>query len=78
MISYYSENETFEIGKGKVLKQGKDISILFIGDMLEQAVKASEELDKKGVSVELIDMHTLKPFDNDLAIASIKKKPAKQ
>lgn len=73
MMSYYSESETFEIGKGKILKQGKDISVLFIGDMLEQAVKASEELEKKGVSVELIDMHTLKPFDSELTIASIRK-----
>lgn len=73
MMSYYGENEKFEIGKGKVLKEGKDISMLFIGDMLEQALKATEELEKRGVSVELIDMHTLKPLDNELVTASIAK-----
>ena len=73
MMSYYNENETFEIGKGKVLKTGKDISLMFIGDMLEEALKAAEELEKKGISVELIDMHTLKPFDTELAAASIAK-----
>lgn len=73
MMSYYGENETFEIGKGKVLNDGKDISILFIGDMLEQALKATEELEKRGVSVELIDMHTLKPLDNELVAASLAK-----
>lgn len=73
MMSYYSENETFEIGKGKVLKSGKDISLMFIGDMLEEALKAAEELEKRGVGVELIDMHTLKPFDSELAAASIAK-----
>lgn len=71
MMAYYSESETFEIGRGKVIKQGKDISVLFIGDMLEQALKAAEELEKKGLNVELIDMHTLKPFDSELVIASI-------
>lgn len=73
VMSYYREDENFEIGKGKVIKQGKDISLLFIGDMLEQALTAGEELEKRGVSVELIDMHTLKPFDSDLVAGSATK-----
>jgi transketolase len=63
---YYSENEDFEIGKGKLLKKGKDISIVVIGDMLHIALEAADKLEKQGVSVELIDMHTLKPLDEEL------------
>lgn len=62
----YGENEEFEIGKGKLLKEGRDISIIAIGDLLHEAVEAANELEKKGVSVELIDMHTLKPLDEEL------------
>lgn len=68
---YYSENEDFEFGKGKLLKQGKDITIIAIGDLLHQAVEAANELEKRGISVELIDMHTLKPLDVDMVKASI-------
>lgn len=70
---YYSENEQFKIGKGKILKSGNDISIIAIGDMLHQAIAATEDLEKKGVSVELIDMHTLKPLDEELAKQTLEK-----
>ena len=68
---YYSENEEFEFGKGKLLKQGKDITIIAIGDLLHQSVEAANELEKRGISVELIDMHTLKPLDVEMVKASI-------
>lgn len=70
---YYSEEEEFEIGKGKVLKQGKDITIIAIGDLLHQSIEAAEILEKRGVSVELIDMHTLKPLDVELVKATLQK-----
>jgi len=70
---FYSEDEEFEIGKGKVIKEGNDISIIAIGDVLHQAIKASEELEKQGVSVELIDMHTLKPLDEELVLKTLNK-----
>lgn len=70
---FYSENEEFEIGKGKLIKEGKDISLIAIGDALHQAVAAAEELEKRGVSVELIDMHTLKPLDVDLVEQTLKR-----
>jgi len=68
---YYGEDEEFEIGKGKVLKQGKDLTIIAIGDLLHQSLEAAEALEKRGISVELIDMHTLKPLDVELVKASI-------
>lgn len=69
----YDENDKFEIGKGKVLKEGKDITFIAIGDMISQALEASEILEKKGISVEVIDMYSLKPIDKDLILKSISK-----
>jgi len=73
MPDFYSEDEEFEIGKGKLLREGSDISIIAIGDMLHQAVKAADVLEKKGVKVDLIDMHTLKPLDVELVKKTINK-----
>jgi transketolase len=70
---YYDENEEFTIGKAKILNRGKDITLIAIGDMLHQAVAAANELEKKGVGVELVDMHTLKPLDEESVIESIKR-----
>lgn len=69
----YDENERFEIGKGKVLKDGKDFTIISNGIMVAEALKAAEELEKQGVSVAVIDMFTIKPIDKDLIIEYAKK-----
>lgn len=73
MPIFYSEDEEFEIGKGKVLREGKDISIIAIGDLLHEAIKAADELEARGISVELIDMHTLKPLDIELVEKTLAK-----
>ncbi len=70
---FYGEDEAFEIGKGKLIKEGRDISIIAIGDMLHQALEAADKLEKAGVSVELIDMHTLKPLDTELVEKTLNK-----
>lgn len=69
----YDEKEKFEIGKGKVLKDGKDFTIISNGIMVAEALKAAEELEKQGVSVAVIDMFTIKPIDKDLIIEYAKK-----
>ena len=69
----YDENEKFEIGKGKVLKDGKDLTIISSGIMVAEALKAAEELEKQGVSTAVIDMFTIKPLDKDLIIEYAKK-----
>lgn len=73
MPFYYSSQEQFEIGKGKVLKEGTDLSIIANGDMVHEALKAVEILENEGISVELIDMHTIKPLDRDLIIKTLSK-----
>ena len=64
----YDENEEFTIGKAKQLKQGKDIAIIANGDTVRLALEATRELEKEGISVKLLDMHTIKPLDRDAVV----------
>jgi transketolase len=57
-----------EIGKGLIAKDGSDVSIIACGTMVDQAVDASEQLGKEGVSVRVVDMHTIKPLDEKLVL----------
>ena len=69
----YDEDEEFEIGKGKVLFTGKDVSLIAIGDLVSIALKAREALQERGIQAEVIDMHTVKPIDKDLIIQTARK-----
>lgn len=69
----YTPEDEFEIGKGKRIKEGNDISIIAIGDMVYAALKAAEKLNEMGISAEVIDMHTLKPLDADIVKEAIDK-----
>ena len=62
------ENYKFEIGKGRVLKEGSDVTIIGCGVTVARALKASELLDKEGVSARVVNMSTLKPIDKDMVI----------
>ncbi|PKI21134.1 transketolase [Staphylococcus succinus] len=68
----YNEDEEFEIGKAKHLKKGEDIAIIANGDTLNLAIEASEILESQGISVNLLDMHTLKPIDREAILECIK------
>jgi transketolase len=70
----YDENEQFELGKGKVLVDGTDVTLIAAGFvMVPEALKAAEILKKEGISAAVIDMHTIKPLDNELVLAYAKK-----
>lgn len=62
----YGDDSQFEIGKGVTLKEGTDMTIISSGILLDEALLAGEQLEAKGISVKLIDMHTWKPLDDDL------------
>ncbi|WP_372633427.1 alpha-ketoacid dehydrogenase subunit beta [Cohnella sp.] len=64
---------TVPIGKANIVREGKDITIIAYGLMVHTAVKAAEELEKSGVSAEVIDLRTLLPLDIDTIVASIQK-----
>ena len=63
----------FELGKGVLLKEGKDLTIVATGLMVSAALEAAEMLKKDGVDAEVINIHTIKPLDEDLIVASTKK-----
>lgn len=65
--------ENFSIGKGIVLKEGTDITVISTGDIMERAGNVVENLEGKGFSVGFVNMHTIKPIDKELIIESAKK-----
>ena len=67
------ENYKFEMGKGVVLKEGTDVSIFATGLEVYEAVLAAEMLEKDGISAEVVNIHTIKPIDKELVIASATK-----
>ncbi len=67
------ENFEFEIGKGIVMREGTDVTIVACGLMVQSALEAAERLATDGISAEVIDMHTIKPIDADLIVESAKK-----
>ncbi|HCM88985.1 MULTISPECIES: alpha-ketoacid dehydrogenase subunit beta [Vagococcus] len=62
-----------EIGKAKVKREGKDLTIVTIGKMLYVALEVAEELEKSGISVEVIDLITVAPWDQETVLNSVKK-----
>ena len=63
----------FELGKGIVLKEGTDVTIIATGIVVESAMEAAKKLEAEGVSAEVINIHTIKPIDEELVVASAKK-----
>lgn len=60
----------FAIGKGALLRQGSDVTVVAVGMMVQMALQAAEELAKEGLSVRVIDMHTIKPLDTEILLAA--------
>lgn len=67
------EYYTVEIGKAKVKKEGSDLTIVTIGKMLYVALEVAEKLEKEGVSVEVIDLVTAAPWDQETIVKSVQK-----
>src|SRR5205807_7834078 len=61
------------LGRGRVVREGADVTVVAIGAMVRRAVEAAEELAGEGVAVEVIDPRTLHPFDYALVLASVRK-----
>lgn len=71
---YVPEDEyLIPIGKGLIRKEGKDVSVLAISLMVTEALKAAEELARRGINIEIIDPRSLVPFDEDIVVDSVKK-----
>ena len=70
---FISEDTPFVIGKALMLNEGTDVSIFATGHMVWKAIEAGQQLAEKGISAEIINIHTIKPLDEEAVIASAKK-----
>ncbi len=64
----YTQDYDFQVGKGVILREGKDVTIIATGGIVHEVLKAVDELEKKGISPLLINMPTIKPIDKEIII----------
>jgi transketolase len=69
----FDDNYNFEIGKGTVVREGNDATIIACGIMVNEAIMAHEELKAQGINARVINMATIKPIDKDIIIAAAKE-----
>ncbi|CAI8328403.1 MAG: 1-deoxy-D-xylulose-5-phosphate synthase [Polaribacter sejongensis] len=67
------KDEKFEIGKGIQLTEGTDVTIVATGHLVWESLQAAEQLAAAGISVEVINIHTIKPLDEDIILKSVAK-----
>ncbi|WML46703.1 transketolase C-terminal domain-containing protein [Neobacillus sp. PS3-34] len=75
-VKIYDEGEVFESGKGKVLREGGDVTIIASGIMVAEALRAADLLQNQGVQATVIDMYSIKPIDKDLIVKYAKQTKA--
>ena len=73
VANFTPENQKFEIGKALHLVDGKDVTIVATGHLVWEALEAAKALNEKGISAEVINIHTIKPLDANAIIASVSK-----
>jgi len=71
--NFTDKNKKFEIGKAIKLTEGLDVTIVATGHLVWEALEASKKLHEKGISAEVINLHTIKPMDDKAILKSIKK-----
>ncbi|MAN27769.1 pyruvate dehydrogenase complex E1 component subunit beta [Mesonia sp.] len=67
------EEYTIPIGKADIKREGSDVTVVSFGKIIKEAYKAAEELEKEDISVEIIDLRTIRPMDHEAIIESVKK-----
>ena len=70
---FYDETADIKLGKGNVLRPGRDVTVIATGIMVAEAMEAASQLAEEGVDVRVIDMHTIKPLDVDLIVEAAKE-----
>ena len=73
VANFTPENGTFEIGKAVLLNEGTDVTIVATGHLVWEVLLACEALEKDGISADVINIHTIKPLDEEAIINSVKK-----
>ena len=69
----YNENQTFELGKMVQIGEGTDATVFATGVTVSEAIKAKEELEKQGINIRVIDVHTIKPIDKEMILKCAKE-----
>ncbi len=72
----YDTDYDFQIGRGVTVTQGSDITIVSTGNILHEVRKAVDQLQKSGISARLINIHTIKPFDQEIILKAARQTPA--
>src|SRR2546429_3374302 len=67
------ELEPIELGKARIHREGEDVTVVAIGPLVHEALKAAVDAEQEGISVEVVDPRTLQPLDEDALVASVKK-----
>tara|TARA_B110000459_G_scaffold52829_1_gene58851 strand:- start:4175 stop:5161 length:987 start_codon:yes stop_codon:yes gene_type:complete len=73
VANFTTENQIFEIGKALKLQEGKDVTIVATGHLVWEALQAAETLNEQGISAEVINIHTIKPLDDEAILNSVSK-----
>ncbi len=71
--NFTPENQAFEIGKSNCLREGKDVTLIATGHLVWEALEAAVALEAQGVSAEVINIHTIKPLDEEIILESVAK-----
>ena len=71
--NFTPENQQFEIGKATLLKEGADVTIIATGHLVWNALETAEQLKEQGIDVEVINIHTIKPLDEEAVLKSVRK-----
>lgn len=69
----YDEDQKFEFGKGVQIGEGTDATVFATGVVVPEAIKAKEELEKEGINIRVVDIHTIKPIDEELIVKCAKE-----
>jgi transketolase len=73
MPVFTAPDKVFEIGKADLLQEGTDVTIIACGHLVWKSIEAAQKLNAQGISVELINMHTIKPLDEEAILKSVAK-----
>ena len=69
----YGEDDEIVLGKGNQVREGKDVTVIATGIMVNEALMAAEELAAEGIDVRVIDMHTIKPLDEEIIVKAARE-----
>lgn len=73
VANFTPEDQVFEIGKAILLNEGSDVTIIATGHLVWEALQAAEQLESRGIKAEVINIHTIKPLDQEAILKSVKK-----